>query len=129
MALHARWFGSTLTEPFGLEVRRAQTTADGLLVVHAGPNTLVVVPSEWLNALRDAADTEYGAGVCAPLADNSALARGDAAIVAAFRREVRVPSATTKALYDIPEIACLRSLAAAESTMAAVVSNGRRGAG
>jgi len=123
VALHARWFRSTLSEPFGLQVRCAQSTVDGLLVTHAGPNTLVVVPTERLNALRDAAETEYGAGACAPLADNSASARGDAAIVAAFRREVRVPSAATKALYDIPEVAYLRSLAAA------VVSKGRRGAG
>jgi hypothetical protein len=110
-AHHARWFRCTLVEPFGLHVPRTQATADGLLITHNGPNTLVVVPTEMLDSLRAVVEAEYGSGVCAALADNSAAARGDAAVMAAFRREIHVPVAAAKALRDIPEVAHVRSTA------------------
>jgi hypothetical protein len=101
---------TTLAEPFGLHVQRAQPTSDGLLVAHNGPNTLVIVPIERLDALRNDIEEAYGRGACAALADNSAAARGDAPLVAAFRRQVPIPSATADALRSIPEIAYMRSL-------------------
>ncbi len=114
----ARWFRATLTDAFGLDVRRAQPACDGLLVAHDGPNTLIVVPTERLSALREAVEAEYGPDVCAPLADNSAAARGDGAVMAAFRRQVHVPVATAKALRDIPEVAYLKSWAEARHSTA-----------
>ena len=66
-AHHARWFERTLLEPFGLQVSRAQATSDGLLVTHNGPNTLIVVPTEMLDALRAVVEAEYRSGrLCAP---------------------------------------------------------------
>lgn len=114
VAHHTRWFRSTFVEPFGLHVERAQATHDGLLVTHHGPNTLVIVPTERLDALRLAVEAEYGEDVCAPLADNSAAARGDAEVMTAFRRHVRVPPAIERALRDIPEVAHVRSAVSAE---------------
>ena len=108
---HTRWFRKALKTPFGLDVCRAQPTADGLLMSHHGRNTLVVVPIERLNALRNVVEGEYGSDACAPLADNSAAARGDAALVAAFRRDIFVPPAIEKALREIPEVAYVRSAA------------------
>jgi hypothetical protein len=110
VAHQTRWFRTTLAEPFGLHVQRAQPTSDGLLVAHNGPNTLVIVPIERLDALRNDIEEAYGRGACAALADNSAAARGDAPLVAAFRRQVPIPSATADALRSIPEIAYMRSL-------------------
>jgi len=109
VAQHARWFRSTLSEPFGLNVCRARPAGHGLLVAHHARNTLVVVPIERLNALRAAVEAEYGADSCAPLADNSAAARGDAALLAAFRRHVYVPRAIDRSLRAIPEVAYLRA--------------------
>jgi hypothetical protein len=64
-----------------------------------------------LDALRAVVETEYGADVCAPLVDNSTAARGDGALIAAFRREIHVPAATAKTLRDIPEVAHVRAAA------------------
>jgi hypothetical protein len=104
VANHSRWFRTTLFDHFGLDVCRAESK-DGLLVARHAGNTLVVVPIEMLNSIRDAVDAAYGPDVCAPLADDSAVTRGDGPITAAFRRDIRFPSVVANALRGIREVA------------------------
>jgi hypothetical protein len=106
---HARWFRTTLLEPFGLDVRCARPAGDGLLVASHGSNTLIVVPVERLTALRASVEAEFGAGSASALDDNSAAGRGDTDLLAAFRRQVPVPARVVRALHAIPEVACLRA--------------------
>jgi hypothetical protein len=102
---HSHWFRTTLFDHFGLDVCRAEPTDDGLLLGRHEPNTLVVVPVETLSSLRDAVEAEYGREICAPLADDSAVSRGDGPIAAAFRRDVQVPPVVATALRSIREAA------------------------
>jgi hypothetical protein len=60
-------------------------------------------------------EAEYGADSCEPLADNSTAARGDGAVMSAFRRQVCVPPTLAKALRAIPEVAYVRSSIAERS--------------
>jgi hypothetical protein len=106
---HSRWCRTTLFDHFGLDVCRAEPTEDGLLVARHAPNTLVIVPIEQLNAIRDAVEAEYGIDTCAPLADDAAVARGDGPISAAFRRDVHVSSVVANALRSIREVAYIRA--------------------
>jgi len=105
---HARWFRTNLFDHFGLDVCRAESM-DGLLVGQHGQNTLVVVPIDMLNSVRDAVEATYGRELCAPLADDSAVARGDGPINAAFRRDIHVPSAVVNALRGIREVAYIQA--------------------
>jgi hypothetical protein len=102
---HSRWFRTRLFDHFGLDACRAEPVDPGVLMTHHPPNTLVVVPIERLNSLRDAVEAEYGRYTCASLADDSAASRGDGPITAAFRRDVHVPPAVATALRSIPEVA------------------------
>ena len=106
---HSHWFRTTLFDHFGLDVCRAEPTDDGLLLARHEPNTLVVVPIETLSSLREAVEAEYGREACAPLADDSAVSRGDGPIAAAFRRDIQVPAAVATALRSLREAAHIRS--------------------
>jgi hypothetical protein len=47
--------------------------------------------------------------MCAPLADDSAFARGDGPINTAFRRDIHIPSAVVNALRSIREVAYIQA--------------------
>jgi hypothetical protein len=111
---HARWFRTTLFDHFGLDVCRAESM-DGVLFGRHGQNTLVVVPIEMLNSLRNAVEATYGPDMCAPLADDSAFARGDGPINTAFRRDIHIPSAVVNALRSIREVAYIQARVRAHS--------------
>jgi hypothetical protein len=111
VAHHARWFRRTLLEPFDLDIRSARPTADGLLVAARGANTLIVVPTERLTALREIVEGEFGAGSVAALDDNSAAGHGNDGLLAVVRRDLEVPASIVRALLSIPEIASRRALA------------------
>jgi hypothetical protein len=105
---HARWFRTTLFDHFGLDVCRAEAS-DGMLIGRHAHNTLVVVPIEMLNTLKDAVEATYGPDTCSPLADDSAFARGDGPVTLAFRRDIHVPPAVVNALHSIREVAYIRA--------------------
>lgn len=102
---HRRWLFAT----FGLDVTRAEPTADGLLVHTHQDNTLVVVPLERFEIVRAQVEARYGAGHCAILDEDSAASRGDAAVAQAVRRDLRFPEEAEAMLLGSPESAWIRA--------------------
>ncbi len=107
------WYRLVLQEPFGLNVLDARPTEDGVLVAVSGPNTLVAVATDRLDEHVAALGRVYGADAYAPLHDNSARSRGDAAIAQAFSAQIGFTSKAWAKLVRLPEVAYLHQQLAA----------------
>jgi hypothetical protein len=106
-----QWYPQQLVEAFGVDILAADRTADGFLLGHHADNTLLVVPTARLHALRaDVASTFGGQDAFWTIATNSATAtRSGAEVDTAFRRQIRFPAEMTDALWQIPEVAHLHT--------------------
>jgi hypothetical protein len=104
-----KWYRRSLGDTFGLNVLEAERSENGCRVGQRGTNTLLVVPTTRLNALRDALVSACGSHAAyASIASNSVRVsrRGDE-IDRVFRRDIRFPESMIDALWEIPEVACL----------------------
>jgi hypothetical protein len=98
------WYGAQLRSNCELGVLDTRPAGGGVLIAESARDTLVVVPNSSLDSLRSALSAGTSTDTL-PVASNSAQARGDLALDAAFRRDIRLPSGLVEALWAIPEVA------------------------
>jgi hypothetical protein len=105
------WYRTRLVDTFGLNVLEAEQTEDGYLVGQHGANTLLVVPTARLAALKDdLASALGGHDAYEAIASNSVrVSEGGDEIDRAFRRRIQFPESIVDALWRIPEVARLHS--------------------
>jgi hypothetical protein len=102
------WYRKRLAVHFGLGPLDCAPTDDGFFLGTHGENTLVVVPTKRLSALREELAGAFGGGAYDTIATNTIRRRGGAAIDATFRRDIRFDPAVEEMLAQIPEVAyCL----------------------
>ena len=99
-----KWYRNKLRRPFGLDVLRTEHV-HGLFIRREGANTLVVIPTMWLNLLSEIVTAAFRTDCYRALAYNSAGESGDGAMARAFREQFRLEPEVVQSLWAIPEVA------------------------